>query len=161
MKRKISNHKFVFLVLSSFFVTFCLSFTINTFSKMITKLSDVQDSKTVAKWDVSANLPDATYTIVSTDEQTYQISVTNNSEVALTYSIKITNKSQNSLVYLDGTQRTDLKNDYTFNDVGTINANDTNKTKQHTLKFVSTPDVSEYNNRQVKIEVIFKQKNPS
>ena len=106
-------------------------------------------------------MPDATYTIVSTDEQTYQISVTNNSEVALTYSIKITNKSQNSLVYLDGTQRKDLKNDYTFNDVGTINANDTNKTKQHTLKFVSTPDVSEYNNRQVKIEVIFKQKNPS
>ena len=161
MKKNLTKRKYIFLLFSTFIVSFCLSFSISSFAKMITQLSSVQNSRTVAKWDVSANLPDATYTIVSTDDETYQISVTNNSDVALTYSIKITNKSQNSLVYLDGTKRTDLKNDYTFNNVGTINANDTNKTKQHTLKFVSTPDALEYNNRQVKIEVIFKQKNPS
>ena len=139
-------------------ILFDLVIVVTSYAKFRTSLSSYQQSKDIAKWDVSANIPNATYTIVPCGEQSYQISVTNNSDVALTYSINVTNMSKNSYVSLDDSAMSDCGNSYTFNNVGTINANASTKTKTHTLKFVSTPDVTEYNNRMVTIGVTFKQK---
>lgn len=161
MKKK-RRLKTKYLIVSfGILIIFDIVFIISSFAKFRTSLSSSQQSKDIAKWNVSANIPDASYTIAPCGDQSYNISVTNNSDVALMYSIKVTNKSKDSLVLLDDTTFSDLKSDYTFDNVGTINANASTKTKTHTLKFISTPDVTEYNNRQVTIEVTFKQKKPA
>ena len=157
--KKISNKKMILLVVISFLMTFCLSLTISSYAKYSTSLSNVQDSKNVAKWDVSANLPNANITIAPAGESTYELRVSSNSDVALSYDIKVENVQKNCYIILDNTSHSKGDTSFTFSNVGTINTNVTTE-KVHTLKFKVAPNVNE-GSKQVKIEVIFKQKNPS
>lgn len=156
-KRRLKKKFIVFfyiyaLILSSFFIT-------KTFSKYSSNYVENANVE-VAKWDVSANLPDADITIAPASENTYTLTVTSNSEVSLSYSIKISNISKNTYVVIDNDKYSNGGNNFTFSDYGNININDQSRTKTHILKFISTPGVTEYTNRIVKIEVIFTQKNP-
>lgn len=156
-KRRLKKKFIVFfyiyaLILSSFFIT-------KTFSKYSSNYVENANVE-VAKWDVSANLPDADITIAPVSENTYTLTVTSNSEVSLSYSIKISNLSKNTYVVIDNDRYSNGENIFTFSNYGNININDQSKTKTHILKFISTPEVTEATNRIVKIEVIFTQKKP-
>lgn len=156
-KRRLKKKFIVFfyiyaLILSSFFIT-------KTFSKYSSNYVENANVE-VAKWDVSANLPDADITIAPVSENTYTLTVTSNSEVSLSYSIKISNLSKNTYVVIDNDRYSNGENIFTFSNYGNININDQSKTKTHILKFISTPAVTEATNRIVKIEVIFTQKKP-
>lgn len=159
--KKIKSGRTIFYALISFFMTFCLSLTISSFSKFITALSSVQDSKTVAKWDVSTNLPNSTINLTALDdENTYTLTVTNNSDVSAKYSISVSNIPAGVLVGLDGRAYQSSTGSVTFNNVGTINANVTTKTNNHIIKFKTVPEATEVSNRNVKIQVTFNQVNP-
>ncbi len=161
MKKKKRRLKKKFVIFFSiYFVLFATFLVMKTYAKFSGTINK-NGEMSVAKWDVSANLPEGSYTVEPVGDYTFNITVTSNSDVALTYDIKITNTSINSFVSLDGSKFSDCGNTYTFKNVGTIDANATDKTKHHTLKFIATPDVIEYTDRPVKIEVIFKQKKPS
>ena len=157
-KRKLKKKFIVFFFLYfAFFTSFFIYKSFSKYSTNINKTADVD----VAKWDVSANIPDASFSVTPNGNHSYNITVTNNSDVALTYNIQVNNVSKNSVISLDGKKFSDSGNSFTFKNVGTINANDSNKTREHELIFISNPDVTEYNNRQVTISVIFTQKNPT
>ena len=167
-KRKLKKKFIVFFFicfafLSSFFIY-------KSFSKYSTNINKTTTTS-VAKWDVSANLPEGSYSIYPNDDKSFTISVTSNSDVGLTYSIKVSGIPNNSLVSFDDSLYSDLGTSKTFSkDINnkdlTISANDTNKTKTHTLRFITTPETTGFSgsntslNKNVTIDVIFKQKKP-
>lgn len=160
MKRKIRLKKKFVIFLSTYLVLLISIFAVQTYSKYTDDI-DVEGNPNIAKWDVSANIPNATITVEPCGEESYNISVTSDSDVALTYSINLSNVSKYTLISLDDEMFSKCDTSYTFSNVGTINVTDTNKTKNHTLKFITTPEVTEATNRNVKIEVVFTQKKPS
>lgn len=160
MKKNLTKEKNIFLLFFAFVVSFCLSFSITSFSKMTTQLSGVQDSKTIAKWDVSANIPTANISLVPNEEDEYTLYVTNNSEVSSTYSITVSNIPNNTFVFYNGKSNSNGATSVTFNNVGTINANSSNKTNTHTIKIKAAPEATEVSNRKLNIQVVFNQKRP-
>lgn len=161
MKRKIKNKKTIILFFLAFLLAFGLSFSISSLAKYSTLLSDIEDYKTVASWDVSTNLPDASIDLNALDgEGTYTLTITNNSDVSAKYSIVVSNIPTGTLVALDSKAYQSSTGSVTFNNVGTINVNEVTKTKTHTIKFKTVPEAAEVSNRNVKIQVNFEQINP-
>ena len=149
------------IVFSALLIVFDLSFIISSFAKYITGLPGTQSTKTVAKWDVSANLPNTSINLSASDEEnTYTLTVTNDSEVSTKYSISVSNIPAGVLVGLDSGAYKYSTGSVTFNNVGTINANASTKTKTHIIKFKAIPEAAEVSNRNVKIQVTFNQVNP-
>ena len=160
-KRKLKRKYLIFL--SVFFILLVTCFSTVTYAKFASKVSK-EGSVTVAKWDVSSNMPDKTVNLQANDNtETYTLTVTNESEVAARYSINITNLPYGTLVALDGNDFESLDTNSTnisFNNVGIINADASEKTKTHTLKFKTSPDAQITNDRKVNIAVEFEQVKP-
>lgn len=149
------------IVFSAFLIVFDLSFIISSLAKYITGLPGTQSTKTVAKWDVSANIPNANVSLMALyGEDTYTLTVTNDSEVASSYSIKVSNLPTGTLVSLDNGSYKSGNSYVLFENVGTINANAVTKTNSHVIKFKTFPEVTEVSNSSIKVEVIFSQDNP-
>lgn len=156
-KRKLKKKFIVFFLL--YFVLISSIFIIRTFSKYSGSINKTGNTS-VAEWDVSANIPDATITVAPVDEETYNLTVTSNSEVSVSYSMKVSNLPARTYVSVDGGKYSNGGNNITLSNVGTIKASDSIKTKTHTLKFKTAPEVTESTNRNVTIDVIFKQNKP-
>ena len=162
MIKRINNKNIMLLCFVTFLISFVLSFSICSLAKYSTKLSDVSNSATLAKWEVTANIPSQTFNLL-TDQNpiTYTFDVTNNSEVAAIYSIELDNIPYGVFVKLDNSSyvaRNDSSHTIKINNVGTINANASSRTITHTLTFIASPDAEEIDNN-ISIKVLFKQKN--
>lgn len=157
-KRKLKKKFAVFF--SLYFILLSSFFSYKTFSKYSTDINK-NTNATVAKWDVSSNIPNASINLISSDEDnTYILNITNNSEVAAKYSIIVSNIPVGTLVALDNGKYTNYSSRVLFNNVGTIKTNATNKTKSHTIKFKAVPEAEEVSNRNIKIQVTFNQDKP-
>ena len=167
-KRKLKKKFVVFFLL--YFTFFSFFFIYKVFSKYSTDVNKTTTAS-IASWDVSANLPEGSYSIYPNDDQSFTISVTSNSDVGLTYSIVVSGMANNSLVSLDDSLYSKLGTSMTFskdinNNNFVIGANDTNKTKTHTLKFITTTETTGFSgsntslNKNVTISVNFKQNKP-
>ena len=135
-KRKLKKK---FIVFFSFYVVLLSSFLIAQTVAKFASSASIEGNVSVAKWDVSANIPNATITVAPSGINTYDLTIVTDSDVSLSYSIM---------------------RSATFNRVGTIKANATSKTKTHVLKFKTVPEVTEVTNQPVKIDVIFTQNEP-
>lgn len=111
-----------------------------------------------ASWQVSFVGNNEDISIVSGNtEQSYVITVSNNSEVDVLYSIKITNLPNNTKVKLDnGSYIEEENNEIVFENVGTILCGE--NPKNHTLTFTASLDAEEVQNQNFNIKVEFKQK---
>lgn len=161
IKRK-NNINIMLLCIVTFLISFGLSFSISSLAKYAVKLSDVSNSATLAKWEVTASIPSQTFNLL-TDQNpiTYTFNVTNNSEVAAIYSIELDNIPYGVFVKLDNSSyvaRNDSSHTIKINNIGTINANASSRTKTHTLTFIASPDADEIDNN-ISIKVSFRQKN--
>lgn len=153
--------KYVLLLLL-YYVIFTSFFVINTLSKYT---GDVQGDGDigVAKWDVSLDTTSSNSTlnlVAGNTSQTYILSLTSTSEVAVDYSIKLTGVSSQVEVSVDGgTAMSPTAGEIIFTNVGSFDANDTTSTKSHSLTFSAPLGSSNVSNNQIDIDVIFTQKN--
>lgn len=157
------NKKIIFLIVPIFLMTFELCFLMPSLAKYFTELSARQDSKSIASWDVSATIPNSTFDMLANQsEVTYTFNVTNDSEVAAIYSIEVNDVPYGVFVKLDNgsyKSRDSNATNIKFDNVGTINANASARTKTHTLTFITSPDAEAIIDKNVTIKVSFKQKN--
>lgn len=160
-KRKLKKKFVVFF--TCYFLLITSVFFLQTYSKFSSSV-DKTGNMSVAKWNVSSNIPDANITIEPVGEDnSYELTVTNNSEVSVSYSIKFSKLATCTYVSINGDNGTKYSNggnSFTFNNDGTINANDSNKTKSYKIKFMAAPEVIE-STKEVQIDVIFTQVNPN
>lgn len=114
-----------------------------------------------ATWSVTRSQSDDSIDIMpelTTD--IYNLTVQSNSEVDVEYKIIISNLPTGVEVDLDnsGNYRTPTDGNLTIQTANTvINYNDTTKTKHHVLTFRATSEASLVTNREINIDVEFKQ----
>ena len=163
MKSKRNFKRRYVIFFSMLFILFASLFVTTTYSKFASKVSKSGDVS-VAKWDVSSNMPNKTVNLQANDNtDTYTLTVTNDSEVAAAYSINISNLPYGTLVALDDDDYVPLdtnENSISFSNVGIINADASEKTKTHTLKFRTSPDAQISSDRKVNVSVEFEQQKP-
>ena len=156
-KRKLKKK---FIVFFSFYVVLLSSFLIAQTVAKFASSASIDGNVSVAKWDVSANIPNATITVAPSGINTYDLTIVTDSDVSLSYSIMISSLPLKTYVAVDSSNYSSGASSVTFNRVGTIKANATSKTKTHVLKFKTVPEVTEVTNQPVKIDVIFTQNEP-
>ena len=156
-KRRLKKKFVVFF--SLYLVLLTSLFVINTYSKYTGSITKTGDTS-VAKWDVSSNIPDATLNLVPSGEDSYSLTITNNSEVSAKYSIVVSNIPSGTLVSLDNGAYKAYSSTVSFNNIGTIKTNAATKTKSHTINFKTIPEASAVSNRNIKIQVNFEQTKP-
>lgn len=156
-KRKLKKKFVVFF--SLYFVLLASYFIIHTFSKYSESINKM-GSITIAKWDVSANIPTEDVNLVAGNNvDTYTLTVTSKSEVATNYSIVISNLPIGVQVALDNNNyKTVSSGKVQFNNVGSFNANASNTSKNHTLKIKAELYADEQTNKKIKVDVVFTQK---
>lgn len=155
-KRRLKKKYAIFFSISLYI--FCSSLIINTLSKYDNSVNKTETID-VARWSVSAVLPNDTLNIVAGNgAQNYNLSVTSTSEVANTYSVIISNLPSDVSVSIDGGNYVSpINNVVEFTNAGSFQANDNQTTKNHILSFQSNLSAAEVINRQVDIDVIFSQ----
>ncbi len=123
-------------------------------------------TKDIAKWEVLYDSSDNVtnkLNLVSGNEaqnQTYIIKVTSNSEVKASYSLVLTNVPNDVEAKVDGgSYVSPTNNTITIENIGTINANATNKTNNHTLKFNTPLNSQVIGENSINIEMKFVQIN--
>jgi hypothetical protein len=111
-----------------------------------------------ASWSVSMTGNNEDIVLTSgTTEQTYTLTVTNNSEVDVVYSIELSNLPSGMKVKLDSGQYVEeVNNKITFNNAGTMLYG--TSPVNHVLTFSSVLDAQEITNKNFNINVVFKQK---
>ncbi|MBR2833748.1 MAG: hypothetical protein IKE75_04925 [Bacilli bacterium] len=148
------------------FITIVLAATyaLKTFG-LLRSSANATGSLLTAEWSVTRSQSASTDSIevvpgLSTD--TYDLTVTSNSEVDVKYTVIISNLPTGIEVQLDdgtfqtpssGTIRMTNGGDVT----GTINYNDATKTKTHTLTFRATSSAQAVSDQEIDIDVEFKQ----
>ena len=156
IKENENNYVIGFLIVA---IIFTAILSISTSSKYISELNEKDATAPIAKWDVFTN-NDANKNIniiAGTTTQSYTLQIYSGSETALSYSVELHDIPSYVLVSLDGaTPVAPTNNEIVFNNVGTINANDTSA-HQHTLTFSATLDADEITNRDLDLDVKFVQ----
>lgn len=152
---KTKNFLYVYALL------FLLCFGVITMARYTGKAEET-GTVSVAKWDVSLAGEDSQTlpTITIGDSSTYQIynlRVMSESEVALNYSLKISNVPDELIVEIDGTQYTPTNNEITIDNLGSFEANDSETTKIHEMKFIVPIDSDTINAQTLDIDVTFTQ----
>ena len=127
-----------------YFACFLVFFAAVTIAKYL-DVTVASGTKDIAKWEVLYDSSDNVtnkINVVSgneTQNQTYTIKVTSNSDVKASYSLVLTNVPNDVEAKVDGgSYVSSVNNTITINNIGTINANASNRTNTHTLKF-NTP----------------------
>ena len=136
-------------------------YAVQTFALLRNRASG-NGSINTATWSVTRNQSQSGDSIeivpgLSTDS--YTLTVQSNSEVDVIYSIIISNLPTGVKVDLDnsGNYRTPTAGTLRINSAGTINYNDSVKTKTHTLTFRATSGASLVTAQEIDIDVEFKQ----
>lgn len=162
MKLNIKIKKKFVIFLFIYFTFFTSFFTMRTLSRYISVVR-TDGEKTIAKWDVVVgNENTDTINLVAgnnTSTQNYILSVTSNSETKVGYSIILSNVPNDILVSIDGGSNvspTNNKVEFSSSNF-VILATDTNKTKQHTIKFTAPIDAAVRTNRDISVDLIFTQ----
>ena len=162
-KRKLKKKivKFISIYIACFLV-FNAAITI---AKYISVTSGT-GTKDIAKWEVLYDSSDNVtnkINVVSgneTQNQTYIIKVTSNSEVKASYSLVLTNVPNDVEAKVDGGNYVSASNNtITLEDIGTINANASNRTNTHTLKFNTPLNSQVIGENSINIEMKFVQIN--
>lgn len=155
MKKKIL--KSIILVVTILLV-FC---AIQTFA-IFRKIASGTGTLDAATWSVTRSQSQSGDSIdimpgLTTDD--YTLTVQSNSEVDVIYSIIISNLPTGVEVDLDnsGNYRTPTSGTITIDPAGTINYNDAQKTKIHTLTFRATSGAQLVTDQSINIDVKFKQ----
>ena len=121
----------------------------------------------LATWDVSLDQDEEEnyFSIVpgdSTSVANYTLNVTSNSEVDIIYSIIIEDVPNGVSIALDnGTFVTGVNNEVIFNEVGTIDYDDVDKTKTHTLSFKAASNTQYSIEDELNVNVVARQVLPS
>ena len=155
MKKILSNPiLFIFLIL----FVFC---TIQTFA-IFRKSGSGTGSITTATWNVTRSQSQSGDSIEITpgvDTDNYLLTVSSSSEVDVVYSIIISNLPNGVEVDLDnsGDYRQADNGTIMIRPAGTINYNDSIKTKNHTLTFRATSEATPISDQEIDIDVEFKQ----
>ncbi len=165
MKRKISKKKCLTFLLV-YFIFFTSYFSVITFSKYVGVIRDATASTPIAKWDVSMNTgdndDDYVDVVIGNSSDSFIVTVTSISEIKANYSIVLTNVPSSLRIKLDnGIYKSPVNNKITFDNAGSINANATNRTVNHTLTFDVPINSDTITNNIININVIFTQANPS
>jgi hypothetical protein len=155
MKKILSNP--MLLIIMILFV-FC---TIQTFA-IFRKESLATGSIDTASWNVTrshSQSGDSIDITPGTDTDNYLLTVSSTSEVDVIYSIIISNLPNGVEVDLDnsGNFRQADNGTITIRPAGTINYNDSIKTKNHTLTFRATSGATPISDQEIDIDVEFKQ----
>ena len=87
----------------------------------------------------------------------YTLTVSSASEVDVIYTVIISNLPAEVEVALDGVYQPQQNNEIVFDDAGTINYNDSVKTKTHTLTFRAAANAQPVTEQDVDIDVEFRQ----
>ena len=159
IKKKII--KFTLIYITCFLVFFATV----TFAKYLNVVG-ANGTKDIAKWEVlydSSENDSNKLNLVSGNEtgtQTYKIKVTSNSDVKASYSLVLTNVPDDVEAKVDsGSYVSSSNNKIIIENIGTINANDTNKSNTHTLKFNAPLDSQFIGENSINIEMKFVQMN--
>ena len=162
MKKKRKMKKKFVVFFSLYIVILSSYFFIRTFSKYSTSVNKL-GSITVAKWDVSANIPTSDINLIAGNNiENYTLTVTSESEVATDYSIIISNLPDNIQVALDDDNYIDAVNGQVeFNSAGGFNANAANSSDTHVLKIKALVDADSQVNRKISVDVVFAQRQVS
>lgn len=136
-------------------------YAVQTFALLRNRASG-NGSINTATWSVTRNQSQSGDSIeivpgLSTDS--YTLTVQSNSEVDVIYSIIISNLPTGVKVDLDnsGNYRTPTAGTLRINSAGTINYNDSVKTKTHTLTFRAESGTTPVTDQEIDIDVEFKQ----
>lgn len=160
MKKRRLKRKFkVFLTI--YFVLFTSFLSVDTLAKYAGNSSGT-GTISIAKWDVSLVGDDnnSINIIKGNTTQEYKLKVISKSDVGITYSIIFTNVPIGLQVKIDDNVYVSaLNNEIKINNVGIIDANATNKTKEHTLTFNALLETSDSTNKEIDMDVIFTQVN--
>lgn len=155
MKKKIIKPLLLIIGISLIF------YAIRTFALLRSSTQGIGSIDT-AKWSVTRNQSQSGDSIevipgISTDS--YTLTVESDSEVDVIYSIIISNLPTGVEVDLDnsGNYRTPTSGTIRINSAGTINYNDSTKTKTHTLTFRATNGATLVTDQSINIDVEFKQ----
>jgi len=158
MKKIFKNKKIQIFVLV-YLTIFTSYFSIITLSKYSGRING-SGQMTIAKWDVSLASNDDSVSVLSgSNGTTYNLNVVSASDVGIDYYITINNIPTGVAVLLDGVEATVNAGVAEFGKVGSIYANDSNKTKTHTLTFKAPLGTNSVTNRAVGIDVKFVQIN--
>ena len=112
----------------------------------------------VASWNVSATSSNSNINIVAGSTTSYTFTVNNSSDVSVEYSIEITNIPTGLRAKLDSGSYVSESNDkIVISNAGELGYSGTTQ-RTHTLTFNTPLSSSEVSNRQIGINVIFKQK---
>ena len=156
-KDKISSISTMILILSFFVVPFSFAIyrvNVNASGELIS-----------ASWNVSLNQQGVNnYLSVIPDSYNagYTLNVTSNSKVDVVYTVIISNLPAGIEVSFDGGSfRSQSNNTITFTDIGSILYSDSVKTKTHTLTFKALTGSTLINNKEVDIDVTFRQIMPN
>lgn len=155
-KRRLKKKFIVFIFLYLFLLTSLLAFkTYSKYTGTINKTGNV----TVAKWDVSANIPTSNINLIAgNNTENYLVTVTSDSEVATDYNIIVSNLPNYIQVALDDDNFIDVTGgQVVFNNAGSFNANAVNTSNTHTLKIKALIDAAAIN-RNISVDVTFIQK---
>ena len=144
---------------------FLVFFSAVTIAKYLDK-TVASGNKDIAKWEViydpSDNISNKLNVVSGneTQNQTYIIKVTSNSDVKASYSLVLTNVPNDVEAKVDGGNYVSATNNtITINNIGTINANASNKTNTHTLKFNAPLNSQVIGENSINVEMKFVQKN--
>lgn len=155
--KKILSIIFIVLILAVFIVPF--SFAV--YRENALAYGDVIS----ADWNVSLNqtgIDDHLSVVTGSNTATYDLRVTSNSKVDVVYTVVISNLPAGVEVSFDsGAFQSQVNNTVSFTDVGTILYSDVNKTKTHTLTFKALAGATSITDKEVDIDVTFRQVVPS
>lgn len=138
-----------------------ISYSVNTFA-IFRKIGSGTGTLNTATWSVTRSQSQSGDSIdltAGTTTDDYILTVQSNSEVDVVYSIIISNLPSGVEVDLDnsGTYLTPTSGTITINNAGTIDYNDSVKTKTHTLTFRATSGATTVSDQSINIDVQFKQ----
>ena len=155
MKKKIINSLLLITIL------LIISYSVNTFA-LFRKTGSGTGTLNTATWSVTRSQSQSGDSIdltAGTTTDDYILTVQSSSEVDVVYSIIISNLPSGVEVDLDnsGTYLTPTSGTITINNAGTIDYNDSVKTKTHTLTFRATSGATTVSDQSINIDVQFKQ----
>ena len=155
MKNKIIKPMLLVIGISLIF------YAVHTFA-LLRSSTSMNGTIDTATWSVTRNQSQSGDSIeivpgLSTDS--YTLTVQSNSEVDVIYSIIISDLPTGVEVDLDnsGNYRTPTSGTLRINSAGTINYNDSVKTKTHTLTFRAANGTTPVSDQEINIDVEFKQ----
>jgi hypothetical protein len=155
MKKKLLNPTFIII---SILIVFG---SLQTFALLRRANSGAGSIKT-SSWSVTRSQSqngDSIDLVAGGATDNYILTVQSSSEVDVIYSIIISNLPSGVEVDLDnsGNYRSPVNGTITIRPAGTINYNDQVKTKNHTLTFRAGSETNPITNREIDIDVEFKQ----